>query len=780
MRLRLIILFLFAISNALQAQQAFIAGLVKNSRTSEPVKMVSVKCDDGKAAIGDTNGYFKITVLPGKRLLKLNSVGYITTEQVVRLAEDDQITVIIYMEPFVSELSRTVITASKHEKEVSREAVSINIIKPSLIRNTNANTLSDVMNRVPGVSVVEGQALIRGGVGWSYNVGSRVMVLLDDMPMMGGDVGDVQWDLMPIEAAEQIEVIKGPSSVLYGNSASSGTIALQTGWPTNKPQTYIQTYQGIFDNPKRKSTIWWERTSQPFTTGAFLVHKQKFGQFDLVLSTNLNAERSYIEQNDQYRVRTYFKTRYRSQKIPGLATGVNGTFMLKKGGRFFLWEDADSNILRPFAGSTGQDYYRIWSLDPHLTYTHGNKYTLSLKMRHYNITRFVDTVAFPGQNDAVANLQAYDVNFNRRWFKGFNSISGVYINRVWATGNVYPGNQSAYSAAGFTQLEYQRGRWNTSTGLRYEFNAQGPIEETQRPLFRAGLNYQASKNTFLRASYGEGFRFATIAERLVQDRVASLEILPNPALQSERGWYTEIGIKRGFKIGNFNGALDACFFWQEYQNLIQFQFKQWVRDSFYIDYSVMPPQFYSFPGKIGFKATNFPNTLTAGMEFAIDGEGSIGEFYISTLCGYTYTFPVDLDSASNLKSFGPYMRAFFNGLDGLSAEERTSILTYRNRHLVKADIEVRYKKLSIGYNSQYYSVYEKIDAPLYTLIPGIGNFLNNVGAGDWIHNIRTSYQASQQITIALLVNNIANREFGTRPARLDPPRSINLQVRISL
>jgi iron complex outermembrane receptor protein len=316
--------------------------------------------------------------------------------------------------------------------------------------------------------------------------------------------------------------------------------------------------------------------------------------------------------------------------------------------------------------------------------------------------------------------------------------------------------------------------------LRYEFNAQGPIEETQRPLFRAGLNYQASKNTFLRASYGEGFRFATIAERLVQDRVASLEILPNPALQSERGWYTEIGIKRGFKIGNFNGALDACFFWQEYQNLIQFQFKQWVRDSFYIDYSVIPPQFYSFPGKIGFKATNFPNTRAAGIEFAIDGEGSIGEFYISTLCGYTYTFPVDLDSASNLKSFGSYMRAFFNGLDGLSAEERTSILTYRNRHLVKADIEVRYKKLSIGYNSQYYSVYEKIDAPLYSLIPGIGNFLNNVGAGDWIHNIRTSYQAGQQITIALLVNNIANREFGTRPARLDPPRSVSLQVRISL
>lgn len=778
---RLLLAFVLLIQSlAAIAQTATVSGIIRDSRSNDVIKRVSIKSDDGKTIISDTNGFFKMIVTPGKRVLYFNCIGYRPTEQVFRISEDDQLTLSVFMEYAVNELDRVVITGSKVEKQVVREAVSVTLIKPSLIQNTNANTLSDVMNRVPGVSVVEGQALIRGGVGWSYNVGSRVMVLLDDMPMMGGDIGDVQWDLMPIEAADQIEVIKGPSSVLYGNSASSGTISLNTGWPVNKPQTKIQFYQGISDNPRRAHAIWWERTTQPFTTGAFFSHKQKFGQFDLVASGNVNAEKSYIELNDQFRARSYLKTRYRFKSIPGLSAGLNGTLMFKKGGRFFLWQNADSSILRPFSGSTGQDFYRIWSIDPHITYTRPGNYTLSFKMRHYNITRFVDTVAFPGENDAVANLQAYDFNLNKKWFKGFSTISGVYITRVWAVGNVYPGNQSAYSAAAFTQAEYQYGRWNTSAGLRYEINAQGPIEETQRPLFRAGLNYQVNTQTYLRASYGEGFRFPTIGERMVQDRVAALDVLPNPDLRSERGWYAELGIKRGFTIGNFKGSVDACFFWQEYQNLIQFQFKQWVRDTFFIDIVNGIPNITVVKGNIGFKAVNMPNTRTAGYEVALDGEGSIGPFYLTTLCGYTYTFPVDLDSASHLKSFGNYMDGFFGAMDGLSKEERSTVLTYRNRHLVKGDLEVKYKRFGAGYSVQYYSVYEKIDEPLYTLIPGIEKYLNDVGDGDWVHNIRMSFQLNTSVTLAFLVNNLANHEYATRPARLDPPRTFHLQMRISL
>ena len=39
--------------------------------------------------------------------------------------------------------------------------------------------------------------------------GRRVQVLVDELPMLTGDVNDVKWDALPIEVIDQVEVIKG-------------------------------------------------------------------------------------------------------------------------------------------------------------------------------------------------------------------------------------------------------------------------------------------------------------------------------------------------------------------------------------------------------------------------------------------------------------------------------------------------------------------------------------------------------------------------------------------
>jgi outer membrane cobalamin receptor len=774
------ILLMAACTNSAWAQLTVINGYAIDMATGEGLSYASIKLNGTAAAVADSMGYFKLSISePGAQRIDISKAGYRPYTRRINIGEDERVKVIFELEPISNELNRVVISASRQKKQLARETVSITSVQPYLVSNTNSNTLSDVLNRVPGISVVEGQAIIRGAVGWSYNVGSRVMVLLDDMPMMGADVGDVQWDLLPIEAAENIEVIKGPSSVLYGSSASSGTISVQTGWPTNKPQTRIQIYQGITDNPQRRETVWWERTSQPFNNGIFASHKQKFGNFDLVWSGNVDANSSYLEQNDQFRARTYVKTRYRFKSIPGLTAGLGGTLLFKKGGRYFLWQDADTNILRAFAGSTGEDFYRIWSFDPYITYSKA-KYSLSVRARHYNITRFVDTVAFPNANDAVATIQALDINFRRNWFKGFSTISGIYTTRMWSVGNVYPGEFTGYTAAAFTQAEYEIGRFTTNAGIRYEINALGPIEESPGPLLRAGINYKAGKKTYLRATYGEGFRFATVAERFVDDRVSGLAILPNPNLRSETGWYTEFGLKQGFNIGKFNASVDYAFFWQEYRDLIEFRFQQWRRDSSYINFDVNPPQFVVVPGVIGFRASNFDLTRTAGMEWSLETDGHLGNIGIRSLCGYTYTFPIDLNRDSSLQAPMAYMREFFGAISGLDERQMNTLLPYRNRHLVKIDIELSYKKLMLGYGSFYYSRFDKIDIPLYTLIPGMRDYMARVGSGDWVHNFRLGYAASHQVTVALLLNNTFNREYAIRPARIDQPRNINLQVRIAL
>ena len=776
--LLLSIIFLKLATN-LNAQESVLSGHVYDSKTGLPLSFASVKINRLNATKVDSLGYFKIKVDAGKYKINISKLGYSSLFQTITIGLEESLNLNFYLEAFTNQLNTVVVSSSKQEKILAKETVSIVSIDQHLIQSSNANNLSEILNKVPGVSVIEGQAIIRGGVGWSYNVGSRVMVMLDGMPLMGPDVGDVQWDFLPIEAAENIEVLKGPSSVLYGSSASSGTVTLNTGWPTNKPETKVQTYQGITGNPRTTDAIWWERTSQPFNSGAFFSHKQKFGQFDLVASGNVDMQRSFIQQNDSYRARFYVKTRYRFENIKGLTVGVSGNTMFKKAGRFFLWAGGDTGYYKPWLGSTGQDFYRIWSVDPYISYTKPNNYTLTLRLQHYNITRFVDTTQYSNNlNNAVANTQALNIDFQKIWFKGFTTTSGAYLSRMWAVGNVYPGDHAGYSAAAFTQAEYQYGKFNMNAGMRYEFNALGVIEETVRPLFRAGINYQPKEKTFFRLTYGEGYRFPTIAERFVDDKLKSLQVLPNPDLKSERGWYTEIGIKQGFSLGkNFHASVDFAFFWQEYRNLIEFHFDQWKPAGYVIDSLSIPPKVTTTDAVIGFKAINIDYTRTAGAELSIEGSGKIGEIGVRTLCGYTYIYPVDLNADPSLQNFGNYMSGFFRTYNNFSPSDKAATLAYRNRKMVKSDIEFFYKRFMFGYSANYYSSFDKVDSRLDLLV-GYSDYLNAHQNGDWVQSVRFGYDLNQNVTVAFLINNIDNVEYSIRPARMESPRTFNLQFKM--
>jgi hypothetical protein len=197
----------------------------------------------------------------------------------------------------------------------------------------------------------------------------------------------------------------------------------------------------------------------------------------------------------------------------------------------------------------------------------------------------------------------------------------------------------------------------------------------------------------------------------------------------------------------------------------------------------MPPLIYvSGKDRVGFKAINRALSRTAGYELALEGGGFIGPVNVRTLCGYTYTYPVDLNADTSLQQVGNYLNAFVSNQGTIQRTDTnafTSLLPYRNRHLVKIDIECSYKKMSIGYNAQYYSVFEKIDDALYIVIPGLKEFQSNVGAGDWVHNVRASFALTPNFTLAALVNNVANHAYATRPTRMEAMRTFTVQMRIA-
>jgi outer membrane receptor protein involved in Fe transport len=84
-----------------------------------------------------------------------------------------------------------------------------------------------------------------------------------------------------------------------------------------------------------------------------------------------------------------------------------------------------------------------------------------------------------------------------------------------------------------------------------------------------GVSYSLSPETQLRGSFGGGFRAPTIAERYAALRFSTFTVLPNEALQSERSWTGEVGVKHSFQLFDQDWSLDGAVFQNEFVNLIE-------------------------------------------------------------------------------------------------------------------------------------------------------------------------------------------------------------------
>jgi hypothetical protein len=124
-----------------------------------------------------------------------------------------------------------------------------------------------------------------------------------------------------------------------------------------------------------------------------------------------------------------------------------------------------------------------------------------------------------------------------------------------------------------------------------------------------------------------------------------------------------------------------------------------------------------------------------------------------------------------------------------------NVLKYRNRHLLKNDIQFDHKAFSIGYSVRFQSKVENIDnrfiRPLFeelgsgfesddapTILPGLKKNFDQFQKSVWVHDLRFSVQLSKQIKLSYIVNNFTNVEYQARPGDMRPPTLHMLQLSI--
>lgn len=702
----------------------------------------------------DLEGTFSLTLEAGEHLLEFSYMGYSDQQKELTLGEGEMIHLEIKMSRSSRMLDEVVVSAGKYEQKLSEVTVSLELIKPHQLSNQNISSLDMILEKTPGISILDGQPSIRGGSGFSYGVGSRVLMLVDDLPMISADAGDIKWNYMPVENLGQVEVIKGASSVLYGSSALNGVINLKTRTPDIDPKTEVTLFGGAYLNPARRELVWWDRA--PLFAGTSFSHLRKIGNLDLSLGGNFFKDEGYREGDYETRGRGNLGLKYRFAKVQGLTLGLAASGMITDQSDFLLWQDAGSGAYLQNPESKTPLKGNRYNIDPALEYLteRGNKH--SLKTRLYS----VGNATINDERSSASKLWYMEYRYLKRFRARTNWTSGISFSRNTVLAGLYDNHQGSNSAL-FSQMDaHLFDKLQVSTGLRWELNTLNGELFYSLPVLRAGLTYQAGEGTYIRSSIGQGYRFPSVAEKFADASIGSLKIFRNPDLDPEQGWSTEVGLKQDIVLGSWFGLADLALFWTEYDNMIEYTF------------GVYPPSPDDVPtiDDVGFKALNIGTARINGLDAKISLMGTMGPLGLQFSGGYTWMNPVDpslLDSAE------------------LVAEEG-HILKYRRRHLLKLDLELEAWKFFAGMNLQYNSRMINVDKAF--IDPGIGNLILPGFPAYWeehatnysVVDFRLGWNITSMIRIATILRNALNVEYLGRPGDIGPPRNITLQLRLNL
>lgn len=184
-------------------------------------------------------------------------------------------------------LEDIIVTGSRRETLLKNCPQSVTVITSEDIEKSATTSFEELIKRTPGVdfrgSYYAGyhprNPIAMRGVGPGMG---RVLILLDGIPQIDSAQGSARENMIPLENIERIEIIRGPSSALYGSKAMGGVINIITKRPTKPSETSIRASYGDLNTHKVQ-----------------FLQMGKSGAFGYSISANKFSTDGYIPQEIQ-------------------------------------------------------------------------------------------------------------------------------------------------------------------------------------------------------------------------------------------------------------------------------------------------------------------------------------------------------------------------------------------------------------------------------------------------------------------------------------------------
>ncbi len=855
-------------------------GHIYDARTNEPLvgAAVTYKLHGNQGAVSNINGEYEIKLPEGGVDLVFSYVGYEDVLMPIVINKREVITKDVYMKESTKLLEEVVVSAGRFEQKLSDVTVSMDVVKAGDIARQAPTDISSTLRTLPGVDIVDKQPSMRGGSGWTYGVGARSQILIDGMSTLNPKTGEINWNTIPLENVEQVEVIKGASSVLYGSSALNGIINIRTARPGLTPKTRFSAYVGVYGDAENDKYQWSDKSfwkddkysvkpilrgsllsgiRNPIYEGFDLSHSRRIGNFDVSGGINLFTDEGYRQQgyNKRFRMGGSLTYHQPDMGMKLLNYGFNVDFLSNQYGDFLGNMGTDAKTIQNIAGgdysslypalvgigsglingnledamngvftslgnifpnATTADYCDLisWVMDNGVPSDLGG---LTNGQLPSDLIPWLSNVINPSRNTPKTqtdkNFDYYlDYQFNKKWEGGAQITTGVTLEHIRYDSAVMDEVYKSDNIAAFFQYDQRFwDRLSVSAGVRAEYyrvnnhhrEAETKIFGTKvpfRPVFRAGLNYQLADYSFIRASFGQGYRNPSINEKYLRKDIGGVGVYPNLDIKPEKGFNAELGIKQGYKVGNFQGFVDVAGFYTQYKDMVEFQFGLFNNANYTMINSIGDAFQMLTDGKgfgIGAQFHNVSKAQIYGVEISTNGVYNFNKntklFYN---LGYVYTEPRDADYQERNAVEGLYT-------DPLQMKEKSNTgkyLKYRPKHSFKATVDFQWKRINVGANVAWkskilavdYLMLDEREKQQKDLMDYVRGILFGYSKGETLatywkkHNtdyatvdVRFGVKATKEVAFQFMVNNLLNKEYSYRPMAVAAPRTFVLKMDVT-
>lgn len=533
------------------------------------------------------------------------------------------------------------VTATKVEKELLEVPSSVSIVTEEDIKKSSARTVGELLQDVPGVQISNsgGQGLKRISLrGEGVN---RTLILIDGQQIVENKSMDGTALMIDTALIERIEIIRGPSSVLYGSNAIGGVINIITKKGGKKPieGSINLSYNGASQGHSESASIFGKthgveyrvtasnNMQQQLRTPIGLVPYSAFEQ------QNYSAYLAY-NFNDNYKLGASYDYFTSDISSGSQAVGYEKFYVdlplwsRQKAALFFEVKEAVSFMpklrLDVFYQQSHKKMHNHVELDPNVVFmpatmdnyadNYNNQWGLQLQTDwaisdhtyiiagydfNYNI---LDADSSVDSTSTIIDTMNYNKHVKNYGYEQIHALYAQAESYLPLDFTLFYGVRWTYNIANMEKAAGEKVDKATGSSLPLSVEDIGStgISSTNAPVFAAGIMWSGIENFSIRFNFSQGFRSPNLQERYLLSSMGGGTIYPNPDLKSETSNNFEFGIR----YNDYGVGLDAVYFVSLADNYIA--------------------QVPVSTGSSATKYKNVSNALTHGAELSLSYTSPIG------------------------------------------------------------------------------------------------------------------------------------------------------------